>query len=219
MPNLVMMHLPSDHTGGTSPDFSTPAACIADNDLALGQIVEGLSHSRFWPSLLILVAEDDAQDGIDHVDGHRTIAMAIGPYIRRGAVDSTFYAHTSMLKTIERILGLPNLSLFDLIANDMRNSFQGKPDLAPYDAVVPRQSIYDVNPSVTALNGPARAAALASERMNFREPDAAPEDQLNAILWHDAKGWQVALPSTVHRAFAPYAFNRPAKGGDKDDDR
>ena len=108
-----------------------PKACFADNDLALGQIVEGLTHSKFWKSMLILVVEDDAQAGLDHVDGHRTVAQVISPYSRRGAVDSTFYSQASMVKTIELILGLPTMSLFDLIANDMRNSFQATPEFTP----------------------------------------------------------------------------------------
>jgi len=134
MPDLVMVQLPSDHTSGTTPDYSTPKACFADNDLALGQIVEGLTHSKFWKNMLILVVEDDAQGGLDHVDGHRTVAQVISPYSRRGAVDSTFYSQASMVKTIELILGLPTMSLFDLIANDMRNSFQPTPIFTPYTA-------------------------------------------------------------------------------------
>ena len=172
MPNLVMVQLPSDHTAGMTAGFSTVKACLADNDLAVGQIVEGLTHSKFWRRMLILVVEDDAQDGVDHVDGHRTVALAISPYIRRGAVDSTFYSQTSFTKTIEQILGLPTMSLFDLIANDMRNSFQTKPDYAPYTSETPKQSIYEVNPEVKALRGAARKAALASAKMNFLIPDA-----------------------------------------------
>src|SRR5438270_3046912 len=95
MPNLVIVQLPSDHTLATTPGFSTPKAAVADNDLALGQIVEGVSKSTFWKSTAIFVVEDDASFGIDHVDGHRTVALAISPYIRRGSVDSTFYSHPS----------------------------------------------------------------------------------------------------------------------------
>ena len=107
MPNLVLLQLPSDHTNGSAPGTHTPKAMVADNGLALGQIVEALSKSPFWKKMAIFVVEDDAQNGVDHVDGHRTTALAISPYIRRGSVDSTFYAHQSMLKTIELILGLP----------------------------------------------------------------------------------------------------------------
>ena len=188
MPNLVMIQLPSDHTEGTTPGFSTPNACLSDNDFAVGQVVEGISHSKFWKSTLILIVEDDAQDGLDHVDGHRTVALAISPYIRRGAIDSTFYSQVSMVKTIEMILGLPPMSIFDMIANDMRSSFQSTPDLTPYDAVEPRQSIYESNPPASALTGQAKADALASAAMNWLEPDDVPTGHLNAILWRNATG-------------------------------
>ncbi len=188
MPNLVMIQLPSDHTAGTSPGFSTPKACLADNDLAVGQVVDGISHSKFWKSTLILIVEDDAQDGLDHVDGHRTVALAISPYIRRGVIDSTFYSQVSMVKTIELILGAPPMSLFDLIANDMRQSFQQMPDLAPYEAIEPAQSIYERSPDVKALTGQSRLDAIASNKMDWHEPDDVPTEQLNQILWRNAKG-------------------------------
>ena len=207
MPNLVLVQLPNDHTAGTDPGMPTPKALVADNDLALGQIVEGLSRSRFWKSMAIFAVEDDAQSGIDHVDGHRTVALAIGPYVRRGSVDSTFYSHPSMLKTIELMLGLPTLSLFDLIANDMRNSFQSAPDFTPYTAQAPRQSLVELNPPLKALKGPARDAALASMKMNFTLPDAAPTDTLNQILWHDARGWRTPYPRAGQAVFAPYAID------------
>src|SRR2546426_3090260 len=140
---------------------------VADNDLALGRIVEALSRSPFWKQMAIFVVEDDAQDGVDHVDGHRTVALAVSPYVRRGYVDSTFYAQPSILKTIELILGLPTLSLFDLIANDMRASFVDTQDFTPYQSVVPKQSLDDMNPPAKALHGAARRAALASARMRF----------------------------------------------------
>lgn len=205
MPNLVYLQLPADHTGGTMPGWCTPKACLADNDLALGQIVEGVSRSRFWSKTAIFVVEDDAQGGVDHVDGHRTVALAISPYIRRGSVDSTFYSHPSIAKTIELMLGLPNLSLFDLIANDMRNAFQATPDLTPYVAEVPSQSIFERNPPLQSLKGAARNAALASLKMNFKVPDAAPADELNRILWHEVKGWSVPYPKPRLAVFSPYA--------------
>jgi hypothetical protein len=188
MPNLVMIQLPSDHTQGTTPGFSTPKACFADNDLAVGQIVDGISHSKFWKSTLIFIVEDDAQDGLDHVDGHRTVALAVSPYIRRGSIDSTFYSQVSMVKTIELILGLPPMSIFDLIANDMRESFQRTPDLTPYDAISPQQSIYVSNPPASALTGQAKADAFASAAMDWKEPDDVPTEQLNRILWRNARG-------------------------------
>jgi YVTN family beta-propeller protein len=205
MPDLVMAQLPSDHTGGTTPGFSTPRACIADNDYAIGLVVEAFTHSKFWKSTLILIVEDDAQAGVDHVDGHRTVALAVSPYIKRGSVDSTFYSQPSMLKTIELILGLKNMSLFDLIANDMRNSFQTTPDLTPYAALVPEYSIYTLNPPLAALSGQARQDAQASLRMNFKVPDAAPTERLNRILWRDVKGDYVPYPKVAQAVFAPYS--------------
>ena len=141
-----MTALPSNHTNGTVPETSTPQAMVADNDLAVGQIVEALTRSSFWKKMAIFIVKDDAQDGADHVDGHRTTAFVVSPHTRRGAVDSTFYSQLSILKTIELQLGLPNLTIFDRIANDMRASFQNTPDFAPYQAGTPKQSIFAMNP-------------------------------------------------------------------------
>ncbi len=203
MPNLVIAQLPCDHTFGTRPGTSTPAAMVADNDWALGQMVEALTKSPFWKSMAIFVVEDDAQNGVDHVDGHRTVALAISPYTKRGYVDSTFYANQHMLKTIELILGLPNLSLFDLIATEMRNSFTDLPDFTPYEARRPEQDLFAVNPPLSALQGKPREAAEASLRMRFDVPDAAPSDLLNRILWHDVRGWDSPYPGVRQAAFAP----------------
>ncbi len=214
MPNLVMVILPSDHTEGTSAGWCTPKACVADNDLATGRVVEGLSHSSFWPSMAILVVEDDAQDAVDHIDGHRTVALVASPYARRGVVDGTFYSQPSMVKTIELMLGLPALSMFDLVATDMHASFLApgeKPDLTPFVALEPKQSLFDVNVKVGAITGPyaaeRRAAALASARMDFSQPDAAPSDRLNAILWHDARGWNVPYPGVKRAVFFPLSIH------------
>jgi YVTN family beta-propeller protein len=193
MPNLVMIQLPSDHTEGTTPGFSTPKACLADNDFAVGQVVDGISHSKFWKSTLILIVEDDAQDGLDHVDGHRTVALAVSPYTQRGAIDSTFYSQVSMVKTIELILGVPHMSIFDMIANDMRQSFQQVPNLAPYRAIEPAQSIYELNPDVHTLYGQDKSDALASGKMNWQQPDDVPTEQLNQILWRNAKGTEYPI--------------------------
>ena len=177
-------------------------------------MVEALTHSPFWKSMAILVVEDDAQNGVDHIDGHRTVALAISPYARRGAIDSTFYSQPSMVKTVELMLGLPALSMFDLVAHDMRASFLDPgqaPDLTPYRALVPAQSIYDVNARVGALHGPARAAALASSRMRLDIPDAAPSDVLNRILWHDARGWNTPYPACAPVAVLPDVGGSPRR--------
>lgn len=205
MPNLVFLQLPNDHTSGTNPGRSTPKAMVADNDLALGQIVEALTKSPFWKKMAIFVVEDDAQNGVDHVDGHRTVALAISPYTRRGHVDSTFYAQQSILKTIELILGLPTLSLFDLIANDMRASFTNTPDFTPYQAVEPKQSLFELNPPLTSLKGQARRDAIASMKMRFDVPDAAPTEALNRIVWRQVMGSKLPYPRVKQSVFVPLA--------------
>jgi len=204
MPHLTVILLPSDHTSGTRPGTNTPKAMVADNDLALGQVVEGLSKSKFWPKMAIFVVEDDSQNGVDHVDGHRTVALAISPYTRRNHVDSTMYSHQSMLKSIEMILGLPSLSLFNLIANDMRASFTDTPDLRPHTAIVPKQDLLELNPQASALTGARKAGALASARMNFSVPDAVPTAELNRIVWHEVKGWSTPYPKSNNATFSPF---------------
>lgn len=209
MPNLIYMDLPSDHTLGAYPGTSTPEAMLADNDLALGKIAEAVTHSKFWSDTAIFVVEDDAQGGVDHVDGHRTVALAISPYTRRGYVDSTFYSQTSMMKTIELILGLRPLSIFDRIANDMRPAFQDQIDLTPYTSVVPKQSLYDINPPLKATTGEARKAAEASLKMRWDVPDANPEGQLNRIIWHQVRGWNVPYPEVKQGVFITAAPRDP----------
>jgi hypothetical protein len=227
MPNLVIMILPSDHTVGTSPGWCVPRACIADNDFALGKIVDELSHSSFWKDMAIMVIEDDAQNGVDHVDGHRTTAFAISPFVKRGSIDHTFYNQPSMVKTIELMLGLPALSLFDLVATDMRASFIGpdeQPNYSPFTARAPLQRIDETNARVSEIHGAdARArksAALASRRMSFDGPDEAPSDALNRILWHDARGWHTPYPAVKRSLFYPMSRDldddeREERGGKK----
>lgn len=207
MPNLVIAQLPCDHTFGTRPGTSTPAAMVADNDLAVGRIVEALTATQFWKKMAIFVVEDDAQNGVDHVDGHRTVALVVSPYARRDYVDSTFYSDQSMLKTIELILGLPAMTLFDLIATEMRASFTDEPDFTPYKAVRPEQSLWDINPEVQALRGKARQAARDSLRMRFDIPDAAPTERLNRILWGAIRGWKTPYPGSRNAVFAPLALD------------
>lgn len=207
MPNLVLIQLPSDHTAGTLANVSTPKAMVADNDLATGRIVEALSKSPFWKNMAIFITEDDAQNGVDHVDGHRTVTLAVSPYVRRGHVDSTFYAHQSILKTIELMLGLPTLSLFDLIATDMRASFTDTPDFTPYQAVVPTQSLFERNPAQSALKGKALDAAKASAKMKWHLPDAAPTERVNRILWGAIHGWNTPYPGVKQAVFAPLSLD------------
>ncbi len=201
LPNLVIVMLPADHGSGTRPGFPTPRAMVADNDLALGKMVEAISRSRFWPRSVILVTEDDAQNGTDHVDGHRTIALAAGPHVRRGGeVNSTAWNHVNLVRTIEEILGLPPMNKFDAAAHSMRSLFTAKANTAPFQSVANTIPLDEMNPPLAALRGPARQAALDSLRMNFVEPDDIPEDRLNRILWHTARGWQAPYPGVRHRA-------------------
>ena len=151
----------------------------------------------------ILIVEDDAQDGLDHVDGHRTVALAVSPYTRRGSIDSTFYSQVSMVKTIELILGLPSMTIFDFIANDMRHSFQQTPDATPYTAVESQQSIYELNPQLNALKGQDKADAIASKKMDWREPDDVPTEKLNGILWRNAMHTNYPLWKRNSAAFQP----------------
>jgi hypothetical protein len=134
LPDLNLLLLYDDHTEGTSPGFPTPRASVADNDLALGRIVEAISKSRYWKESAIFVTEDDSQDGLDHVDGHRTVGLVISPYTKHGHVDSTFYTIVNMFRTIEQILGLPPMNQFDDAAEPMFSLFTNKPDLTPYQS-------------------------------------------------------------------------------------
>jgi hypothetical protein len=136
MPTMQFVYLPSDHTWSTTQDARKPSAYVADNDLAMGKLVDAVSHSQFWGSTAIFAVEDDAQDGPDHVDAHRSTAFVISPYTQTGKVDSTFYSSVSVLRTIELILGLHPLTQFDAAATPMLASFTDHPNLAPYTAIV-----------------------------------------------------------------------------------
>jgi Phosphoesterase family len=190
----VLVYLPQDHTSGTNPDFPTPRAHMADNDLALGRLVEAISHSRFWPKTCIFVIEDDPQDGFDHVDGHRSVCLLVSPYTKRKQVVSTFYNQTSVLHTIEHILGLPPMNQLDALAPIMIDCFTSAPDLTPYQALQARVALDEVNKKVTQLQGEERQWALCSQRLNFSAADLADEDTLNRILWHAAHGSRKPYP-------------------------
>ena len=176
MPRLIFIRLGNDHTSGTSAGKIAPLSAAADNDYALGQIVEAVSKSKFWGSTLVCVLEDDAQNGPDHVDSHRSPAFLISPYVKRHTVDGTMYNTVSMLRTIEFILGLRPMTHFDAGARPMTASFQATPDPAPFTAEKPRVQLDARNPA----NAP---GAAASNRMNFEEADEIDDDELNDILW------------------------------------
>ena len=195
-PQLVIICLLNDHTWGTSPNGPTPAACLADNDLALGRVVEALSHSRFWPEMAIFAIEDDPQSGWDHVSGYRTLAFSVSPYAKRGAVVSEQYNTTSILRTIEQILGMPPMNQFDASATPMTACFVDKPDLTPYTCEKALIALDEMNPPAQAITDPVlREDALVSATLNFREVDRAPEDVLNRILWRAVRGSQDPYPT------------------------
>ncbi len=194
MPRLVILRLPNDHTSGTAPGKHTVEACVADNDLARGRLVEGLSRSKFWPKMAVFVVEDDAQNGSDHVDAHRTVALAISPYTRNRGVDSTLYSTSSMLRTMELILGLEPMSQFDAAARPMFAAFTKKADPSPYKH---RPVTVDLN----ARNASSAPMAQASSRLDLEVEDRADDLLFNEIIWKAVKGKDAVMPAPVRAAF------------------
>jgi hypothetical protein len=196
LPQFTIMSLGEDHTRGTKPGEFTPDASVASNDRALGEILEAASHSRFWNQMAIFVIEDDAQNGPDHVDAHRTVGLVVSPFCKRGFVDSTLYTTASMVRTMELILGLPPLTQYDAAATPMFNAFQNSATVTPYTALPERVDMY-------AKNTKKSPGAKESAKMNFRDYDLAPEDALNRVLWLAAKGPDQPYPTPIHGAFFP----------------
>jgi hypothetical protein len=196
-PNLVMIFLGNDHTSGTQPGMPTPRAQVADNDLALGRLVEAISHSKFWPKTCIFVIEDDPQDGFDHVDGHRSLCLCISPYSKRKQVVSHFYNQTSVLHTMERILGLPPMNQMDALAPVMDACFTETADLTPFQALPNGVPLDEMNKKVHHLNGKQRTWALRSQELDFSRRDRADDDTLNRILWYAAQGAETPYPSSL----------------------
>jgi len=188
MPALMFMRLPNDHTSATTPGKIAPLSSFADNDYALGMIVEGISRSKFWPSTAIFVLEDDAQNGPDHVDSHRSPAFIISPYTRRGMVDSHMYNTTSMLRTMELILHLHPMTHFDAGARPMFAAFSAQPSLAPYQAEKPRISLEDRNPARSST-------ASRSLKLDFSKEDLNDDNEVNDILWLALRGTDPPPPT------------------------
>lgn len=194
-PNLVIICLPNDHTSGTKAGSPTPAAQVADNDLAFGRIVEAVSRSKFWKKTCILAIEDDPQAGWDHVSGYRTTAYVVSPYTKRRAVVSTQYNQTSLLRTIELMLGLPPMNIMDASATPMGDCFTSTPDFTPYEAVPNQIPLDEMNPEPAAIDDPLlRSYAEASAELPLDKIDQCPEDLLNRILWHAQKGSDSPYP-------------------------
>ncbi|MBV9021203.1 MAG: bifunctional YncE family protein/alkaline phosphatase family protein [Ktedonobacteraceae bacterium] len=191
LPQLTILRLPNDHTSGTSVGKITPQAAVAENDYAVGQVVDTVSHSKYWGSTTIFITEDDAQNGPDHVDAHRTEALVVSPYTSRSTkyVDHTLYDTAAMVRTMELILGLRTLSQYDAAATPMWRDFHSGTDTAPYTALAEKYP-------PTLVNGTSAFGAAQSAQMNFTVADAIPEDPLNQILWHAIKG-DTAYPGIV----------------------
>jgi hypothetical protein len=194
MPSFIVMRLPNDHTYGTRVGKPTPTAMVADNDLALGRVVEAISKSKFWKDTAIFVVEDDAQNGSDHVDAHRTVALVISPYTKRNFVDSSMYSTSSMLRTMELILGLKPMSQHDAAARPMYHSFQAKPDLRAFQHVGAKAKLDEKN---VAGNW----GAKLSEEFDFTKEDAADDLLLNEVIWRSVRGQNAAMPPPVRAAF------------------
>ena len=193
--NLVFLYLPQDHTSGTSPNKPTPAAHMADNDLALGRAVEAISRSKFWPKTVVFVVEDDPQDGWDHVDGHRSIGLVVSPYTRRKAVVSHFYNQTSVVHTIEQILGLPPMNQMDAMAPLMTDCFTDKPDLTGYKARPVGVPLDELNPEKEKLPPKEKELAELSLKQDFSKPDRVDDDAMNRIIWHAVRGADTPYPA------------------------
>jgi hypothetical protein len=209
MPNYITMHVGDDHTAGTVAGGPTPKASVADNDLAVGRIVEAVSHSAYWDDTAIFILEDDAQNGADHVDAHRSLALVISKYAPRGKdggafVDSRFYSTVSVVRTMEALLGLPPMNNNDALASLMGTMFSGPGDQKPFRALTANRD----NGLIYAANPANAAGAKESAKMDFTHPDRADPRKLNVILWKDAMG----------DAPVPAQLTEKQKKAKKDDD-
>lgn len=211
MPDLTMMLLPNDHTVGTRSGWPTPRAAVADNDLALGRIIEAISRSKFWKETLIIVAEDDSQNGLDHVDGHRSICFCISPYSRKEATIEDTITHVSIASTIGHVLGVPPMTRFDRVGRPMTGCFTDAPDFTPYTVVPNRVPLDEVSPPAkSAGSAEARQLAEACNRMDWDEVDTQNQDILNRAIW------QREAPRSLGRA--GFALKYPGRKFDPEDD-
>jgi DNA-binding beta-propeller fold protein YncE len=201
LPTMEFLRLGDDHTYGTSPGKPTPRAMVADNDLAVGRVVDAVSHSPYWKNTAIFITEDDAQNGPDHMDAHRTTALVISPYTQTGKVDSTMYSTVAMMRTMELLDGIGPLTQFDAAATPMTASFTDHPDFATYSAITPTQSLDETNTAASPM-------AAQSARMNFSGADLAPEHRLNEAIWKSVHGAHSSMPAPQHNIIPA------ANGGD-----
>jgi len=195
LPTVELVRFGNDHTQGTNAGAPSPVAYVADNDYALGRLVDTVSHSPYWASTAIFVVEDDSQAGPDHVDAHRMTAEVISPYTQHGRVDSTFYSTASVLRTIELLSGIAPMTQFDASAIPMFDAFSRNPNLAPYSAIKPPQSI------LTQVNGADAPLGGQMAQQDFSHEDSVPEQLFNTAIWQSVKGSGSALPPAQHHVF------------------
>ncbi|HVM87677.1 MAG TPA: alkaline phosphatase family protein [Puia sp.] len=194
VPHFNTVYLPNDHTDGMTINSPTPIAYVADNDLALGKLVDHIAHSSIWKQTAIFVLEDDAQDGPDHIDAHRSVAYVISPYIKKHVVNHTMYSTSSMLRTMELIVGLPPMSQYDAAATPMWSCFQQEADMEPYNA---KPALVDLNEK----NKVVTRSSIRSSAFDFSKPDGAPDLGLNEVIWKSVKGEHSIMPSPKRSAF------------------
>ncbi len=194
VPDLSIIRLPNDHTAGTMENFPTVNAMIAENDYALGQLVDYISHSKIWPQSIIFILEDDAQDGSDHVDAHRSVLLAVGPYVKRHFVDHTMYSTSGVIKTMELILGLKPMTQFDLSANPLLAIFTDQADTSTYQGIRPKVDFKERN--TANMYGAQRC-----KEFNLNVEDAIPDLEFSEIIWKAVKGADSPMPAPVHSAF------------------
>jgi hypothetical protein len=194
------VRFPNDHTAGTRAGRPIPEAYMADNDLAFGRLVDAVSHSSYWGSTAILVTEDDAQDGPDHVDAHRSLAYVISPYTQSGAVDSTQWDSAGLTALLERMLGMPPMGIVDARAPAMWSAFTSKPNFAPYDAIQPQ--VVPFGGGAFAVNSGKAPMSRAASRWNLSDSDAAPDIALNQSIWKSIRGADAHMPAPRHDSIA-----------------
>jgi Phosphoesterase family len=221
VPAFMSVRFMRDHTMGLNPGNGSPSALMADNDYAVGELVEAVSKSPIWDSTAIIVVEDDSQFSSDHVDTHRSFVQVISPWIKQSTVDHHFYDTNSVLKTIELLLGLGPMSQYDHFATPIIGGWDSAPhNDAAYSAVLPAKSIIgQVNPSVAsyAPNDPRRQLAELSSEMNWKVADAAAYDVLDRVLWADVKGAGSAMPAPRESTLALSGVQQAGQSGDGDD--
>jgi len=188
LPQPMVMALPNDHTSGTRPGFPTPRSMVADNDLALGQIIDALSHSRFWKNTVVFVVEDDSQDGWDHVSAYRTVALVISPFSKFTDAVHIAYNQPSMIRTIEQILGLPPMNIQDAIATPMFDCFNDIPNFTPYVSLKNQIPLDEMNLPLSVLSGKPLHYARLSMEPQFDGIDTGNDQLFNRILWFSTMG-------------------------------